>query len=154
MGGCEVIPSVVLFDYCLVKFAVVEWVWCLENLRLMGLARPGWPFESCWPGANLDQFKRLIHCTYSNRTRRTVSSVSFEKHSLSCFKKRSLTKINCKNNNLSFEAFIKHIIPMTCWVLLYSPLLYINNPPSIAEEDDVDPADEEFFQEQAGYDEF
>ncbi len=26
MGGCEVIPSVVLFDYCLVKFAVVEWV--------------------------------------------------------------------------------------------------------------------------------
>jgi hypothetical protein len=34
-------------------------------------------------------------------------------------------------------------------------LLYINNPPpQVAEEDDVDPADEEFFQEQVGYDEF
>jgi hypothetical protein len=33
-------------------------------------------------------------------------------------------------------------------------MLYINNPPPIAEEDDVDPADEEFFQEQVGYDEF
>ena len=43
---------------------------------------------------------------------------------------------------------------MACWVLLYSPLLYINNPPPVAEEDDVDPADEELFQEQVGYDEF
>jgi hypothetical protein len=33
-------------------------------------------------------------------------------------------------------------------------LLYINNPPPVAEEDEADPADEEFFQEQAGYDEF
>jgi hypothetical protein len=34
-------------------------------------------------------------------------------------------------------------------------LLYINNPsPPVAKEDEADPADEEFFQEQAGYDEF
>ena len=59
------IPSVVLFDYCLVKLLLWKGDRCLENLQLMGLARPGWPFESCWPGwpfescwpgANLDQF--------------------------------------------------------------------------------------------------
>jgi hypothetical protein len=30
-------------------------------------------------------------------------------------------------------------------------LLYINNPPPVAEEDEADPADEEFFQEQADF---
>lgn len=36
-----------------------------------------------------------------------------EKQSLSCLKRR-LTKTNCENKQPSFEAFIKHIIPMTC----------------------------------------
>ncbi len=59
-----------------------------------------------------------------------------------------------KTSSLSFEACIKHLIPIACWVRKYSPLLYINNSPPVAEEDEADPADEEFFQEQAGYDEF